>query len=67
MDSTKLEKKYNKELPRWIRVRNFIAGIFDIFEAIEGLAGILLLLLLGILVSPFVLLFEATGWVFRKK
>jgi hypothetical protein len=71
MDSSKLEKNFNNELPFWIRAGNFITWVFGFYDYVElaifALAGFLLALLYWIFVAPIVLFYEFLSWVFRKK
>jgi hypothetical protein len=47
MDLAKLEKKFNKPLPLWIRAGNFMSNVFDFFDMMEEFLYLLVMFLLG--------------------
>lgn len=67
MDSTKLDKEYNKTLPLWVRIGNFISNALNYLDLVEGILILVATFLLGILLAPFTFCYAVISYVFRKK
>lgn len=57
----------DEKLPVWIKLGNAISKFFGIFEILEALVGLLMTFLLGVLISPVVLLSKFSSYVLGRR
>lgn len=67
MDQAKLSKSKMGNLPLWVRIGNSISGIFEFFDLIGGVFGLVLMFMFGLIISPFIILYEIISYPFKRK